>query len=239
MSVLIELHKAVWVISSRLKNTKCTESNTKLHVPSLFDQFIFFKESFWIIDHFVNWLKRINSKLQYNQTAHYYFARKFYFTQEQQQLEMSINYRHFHDVWDSTNVHDFSRPEKHSVFHDSGIPGFQLFFQLTSLIILQLLQGPIWENTCRMRASVTSLERFPTYLKTQENTANWETRSMRRVFPSSLKPAAHSARFHFCHVFSALEPTANMLQKPYLWEKPRRVNRLSVWFRILHQRKVW
>lgn len=152
---------------------------------------------------------------------------------------MCINYRNVHDVWGSTNFHDFSRPEKYfSVFHDREISGFLMFFQLTSNIILQLLQGPIWENTCRMRASVTSLERFPTYLKTQ-TTADWKTRSMRRVFPSSLTLAAHPSRFHFCHVFSAREPTANMIQKLYFWENPRIVNRLSVWFTILNQRKVW
>lgn len=36
--------------------------------------------------------------------------------------------------------------------------------KLTSTIILQLLQGPIWPNNSKMRASVTSLDRFPTYL---------------------------------------------------------------------------
>lgn len=33
---------------------------------------------------------------------------------------------------------------------------------LTSVIILQLLHGPIWLNNWSMRTSVTSLERFPT-----------------------------------------------------------------------------
>lgn len=36
---------------------------------------------------------------------------------------------------------------------------------LTSTIILQLLHGPICVKTCRMRGSVTSLDRFPTYLQ--------------------------------------------------------------------------
>lgn len=38
---------------------------------------------------------------------------------------------------------------------------------LTSTIILQLLQGPICVKTCTMRGSVTSLDRFPTYLETR------------------------------------------------------------------------
>lgn len=41
---------------------------------------------------------------------------------------------------------------------------------LTSTIILQLLQGPICVKTCRMRGSVTSLDRFPTYLQTRGQT---------------------------------------------------------------------
>lgn len=40
--------------------------------------------------------------------------------------------------------------------------------KLTSTIILQLLQAPIWPNNSKMRASVTSLERFPTYLDTRK-----------------------------------------------------------------------
>lgn len=45
---------------------------------------------------------------------------------------------------------------------------------LTSVIILQLLQGPIWLNNWRIRTSVTSLERLPTYLrkKTQNIISN-------------------------------------------------------------------
>lgn len=43
--------------------------------------------------------------------------------------------------------------------------------ELTSTIILQLLQGPIWLNNSKMRASVTSRDRFPTYLHTQTQTA--------------------------------------------------------------------
>ncbi len=39
---------------------------------------------------------------------------------------------------------------------------------LTSVIILQLLQGPIWVKSCRIKISVTSLERFPTYLQGRE-----------------------------------------------------------------------
>lgn len=36
---------------------------------------------------------------------------------------------------------------------------------LTSVIILQLLQGPICVKSCSIKISVTSLERFPTYLQ--------------------------------------------------------------------------
>lgn len=39
---------------------------------------------------------------------------------------------------------------------------------LTSVIILQLLHGPIWVKSCRIKISVTSLERFPTYLEGKE-----------------------------------------------------------------------
>lgn len=44
---------------------------------------------------------------------------------------------------------------------------------LTSTIILQLLQGPICVKTCRMRGSVTSLDRFPTYLQTRRDMGSW------------------------------------------------------------------
>lgn len=105
---------------------------------------------------------------------------------------------------------------------------FRCFFQLTSNIILQLLQGPIWENTCRMRASVTSLERFPTYLKTQRSTAIWETRSMRRVFPPPLKLAAHSRGF-ISATFSAHESQQLTWYKSSIYEEnPRIVN----WLRL-------
>lgn len=46
----------------------------------------------------------------------------------------------------------------------------QMTNELTSTIILQLLQGPIWPNNSKMRASVTSLHRFPTYLDSRKKT---------------------------------------------------------------------
>lgn len=44
--------------------------------------------------------------------------------------------------------------------------------KLTSTIILQLLQGPIWPNNSKMSASVTSRDRFPTYLDAQKQTTD-------------------------------------------------------------------
>ena len=40
---------------------------------------------------------------------------------------------------------------------------------LTSIIILQLLHGPICWNSSRISGSVTSLHRFPTYLRSHGN----------------------------------------------------------------------
>lgn len=47
---------------------------------------------------------------------------------------------------------------------------------LTSTIILQLLQGPIWPKSCMISASVTSRDRFPTYLKDRTEEYMWYTR---------------------------------------------------------------
>lgn len=51
---------------------------------------------------------------------------------------------------------------------------------LTSTIILQLLHGPICVKTCRMRGSVTSLDRFPTYLQARTEMAGIESLSNRK-----------------------------------------------------------
>lgn len=52
--------------------------------------------------------------------------------------------------------------------------------KLTSTIILQLLQGPIWPNSSKMRASVTSRDRFPTYLdaQTTEKHSYWNNETL-------------------------------------------------------------
>lgn len=62
----------------------------------------------------------------------------------------------------------------------TGIKPLTPGLTLTSTIILQLLHGPICVKTCRMRGSVTSLDRFPTYLQTGTETAGIESLSNRK-----------------------------------------------------------
>lgn len=64
--------------------------------------------------------------------------------------------------------------------HRLGSKPFTPGLTLTSTIILQLLHGPICVKTCRMRGSVTSLDRFPTYLQTGTETAGIESLSNRK-----------------------------------------------------------
>lgn len=75
----------------------------------------------------------------------------------------TINSRHVCGMSSSQGTQPFCLKLFPIVKHYSPDKGIRL----TSTIILQLLHGPICVNTCRIRGSVTSLDRFPTYLQTR------------------------------------------------------------------------
>lgn len=123
MPVLIELHKAVWIISGSLSANKTTLRST--------------------------------------------LKRQRYHTFEEKVSAASLVYLDF-----LTN--QISR------LSSTGFKPLTPGLTLTSTIILQLLHGPICVKTCRMRGSVTSLDRFPTYLQRRAQTAGIESLSNRK-----------------------------------------------------------
>lgn len=117
MPVLIELHKAVWIIPGSLSANKTT-------------------------------------------------------------LRSTLKCQRYHTCENKVSTSVFRFSDQHQMSW-TGIKPLTPVLTLTSTIILQLLHGPICVKTCRMRGSVTSLDRFPTYLQTGAETAGIESLSNR------------------------------------------------------------